>query len=117
MGNVKFVLNGQLKQLEKNWNLLESDDPEVEDNMKAPVKWFNPAGSGTWIGLAKKPGEPIIYGYTHIHEWELGYFSMDELRQFRDSRFGLGIERDMYWTPIPMRKIRENIETGQTIAL
>lgn len=67
MPKVKFVLNGQLKQLEENWGLLENDDPEVEDNMKAPVKWFNPTGAGTWIGLAKKPGEPIIYGYARAY--------------------------------------------------
>lgn len=111
---VKFMLKSQLKRLEKNWEIIQPDDPEVEDNLIAPIKWFNPTGGQTWIGLAKKPNEPIIYGWAYTHEWELGYFSIDELQAFRDSRLGIGIERDMYWTPIPMKEIRDAIENGKT---
>lgn len=59
------------------------------------AKFFNPAGSGTWYAV-EFDGEDTFYGLAHIHEAELGYFSLMELSQFR-GRFGLGIERDRGW--------------------
>jgi hypothetical protein len=119
---VKFALKGQMEQLEKNWEILDSTtgrirSAELENTLKCPIKWFNPTGAGTWIGLAKKPGEPIVYGYAHINEWELGYFSLDELQEYRDPRFGLGIERDMYWEPKTIPEIQQILAEGKTYLL
>ena len=38
-------------------------------------------------------------------EQELGYFSLTELDEVRLK--GLGIERDMYWEPRPLSKVKE----------
>lgn len=82
------------------------------------VKFFNPAGAGTWYAfegtatlltgeevsvgeaIAKSlPFEDItFFGFCHIHEGEWGYFSFRELESLR-LPFGLKIERDMHYHP------------------
>lgn len=73
------------------------------ENIPVTVKFFDPTSSWTWYATE---GEPIIengkevdfmfFGMVHGHERELGYFRLSELSQVR-TRFGLGIERDMYF--------------------
>lgn len=68
------------------------------------VKFFDPCGSWTWFAVE---GEPILdddgkevdfhfYGLVKGFEDELGYFSLNELASVKN-KFGLGIERDMYF--------------------
>ena len=65
------------------------------------VKFFNPSGRSTWYGV-EFDGVDTFFGYCvsalgpDCDEW--GYFSLSELEQVR-GRFGLGIERDLSWTP------------------
>ena len=70
------------------------------------VKFFNPSGAGTWlITEGEQSGDDwILFGYCHIHEWEWGSVSLNELQNFKGS-FGLGIERDIYASGT----IRDNI--------
>jgi hypothetical protein len=49
----------------------------------------------------------LFFGWaTHGDGGELGYFSLKELASFR-GRFGLGIERDMYFDPTPLSKFKQ----------
>lgn len=71
-------------------------DGRPAEKVKVIVKYFNPTGAGTWYATEFDPEEEIFFGYAKITDGELGYFSLEELKSFR-GRFGLGIERDLYW--------------------
>lgn len=71
--------------------------------MKAKIlcKFFNPCGAGTWYVLEaeKLPnGDYRFFGIVDLFEREYGYFLLSQLKSVRN-RFGLGIERDMYFKP------------------
>ena len=60
------------------------------------VKLFNPYGSGTWY-LSELDDNDIAFGRCDLgHGAELGYISLQELRDYR-SPLGGRIERDRYW--------------------
>jgi len=74
---------------------------------KVWLKLFDPCGSWTWYAWE---GEDILddegnvvdyhfFGLVDGFEKELGYFSLAEIESVKGP-LGLGIERDMYWTPI-----------------
>lgn len=78
----------------------DNPDPMVQ------VKFFNPTGGGTWYGIEYDPENRLFFGYvTGLVEDELGYFSLDELENVK-LRFGLGIERDLYFKPQPLSAIK-----------
>jgi hypothetical protein len=73
--------------------------PETSKDPIIVAKFFNPTGAGTWYATEYDPQERLFFGYVsifgdHCDEW--GYFSLDELQSYK-GRFGLGIERDLYW--------------------
>lgn len=70
----------------------EVDDPIVV------CKFFNPGGAGTWFATEYDSEDRCFFGWAEILPGcgELGYFSLDELSEFRGF-MGLGIERDLYW--------------------
>lgn len=72
-------------------------------NAIAQAKFFNPVGDGTWFMTEYDPETQEAFGMVVMHgESELGYFSIAELANVR-LRFGLGIERDRSFDPIPLR--------------
>ena len=65
------------------------------------VKYFNPSGSGTWLiteGEEQDDGDWLLFGMCHIFEWEWGYVQLSELQSAKAPPFGLGIERDLYFS-------------------
>ena len=88
------------KELEKRFLKVGS-----QENIKDPVivaKFFNPTGAGTWYATEYDPKEKMFFGYVSIFgDWndEWGYFSLAELESYV-GRFGLGIERDLYWEEV-----------------
>ena len=61
------------------------------------VKLFNPWGVGTWY-LSELDDNDIAFGQCNLgYETELGYVSLDELKNLKCKPFGGGIERDLYW--------------------
>ena len=63
------------------------------------VKLFNPCGAGTWLLTELDPeNEDHAFGLCDLGMGfpELGYVSLAELGSVK-VRFGLGIERDMYF--------------------
>lgn len=83
-----------------------------QEEVKDPVviaKFFNPAGAGTWYATEYDPEEKMFFGFVSIFgDWndEWGSFSLVELENYR-GKFGLGIERDLYFDPKPFSKILE----------
>ena len=73
-------------------------DGNTED-FKPVVKFFNPTGAATWLITELDPITNNMYGLcdTGLGFPELGYVNFEELATCRVA-FGLGIERDMYWT-------------------
>jgi hypothetical protein len=77
-----------------------------QESVKDPIvvaKFFYPAGSGTWYATEYDPESRLFFGYVSIFgDWndEWGYFSLAELESFT-GRFGVGIERDLYWQEMP----------------
>jgi hypothetical protein len=72
-------------------------------DIKIVMKLFNPTGAGTWY-LYEKVDEDIYWCFANLGDIdcaECGTVSMFELMAFR-GRFGLGIERDMHFTPLSM---------------
>lgn len=72
------------------------------------AKFFYPCGYATWYATEYLPEDRVFFGFCAVlpggEEW--GYFSLDELQSFR-GKFGLGIERDMHFTPCKVRDCRE----------
>lgn len=89
------------KELEAKLNEypIGSQDGKGED-AEVLVKYFNPAGAGTWLiteGEKQENGDWLLFGYCHIFEWEWGYVMLSELESVT-LPFGLTIERELYVT-------------------
>ena len=80
---------------------LYSQENEGSDAI-AYAKVFNPTGAGTWYMTEYNPEDGTAFGKCIIHEEEIGYFSIPELESIT-LRFGLKIERDIHFTPKPLR--------------
>jgi DUF2958 family protein len=70
----------------------------------APVKFFTPTSNWTWYAT-EYDGEDTLFGLVSGFEAELGYFSLTELEGVRGP-LGLGIERDLYFTPTTLRQLQ-----------
>jgi hypothetical protein len=77
---------------------------ERETDPTARVKFFDPCSAWSWYAT-EFDGENTFFGLVIGHERELGYFSLRELQSYR-GRFGLGIERDLYFEPCPISALR-----------
>jgi len=84
------------RELLKNGTLSESE----KEKLKPVVKFFNPTGAATWLITEMDPDGDRLFGLCDLGfgEPELGYVSLTEL-QLTPVRFGLGIERDRWFTP------------------
>jgi hypothetical protein len=75
------------------------------------VKFFNPTGIGTWHiceGSKEEDGDYRLFGLCEIHEKELGYVMLSELQSFR-GRWGLGIERDLWFEDYVLDKSKREV--------
>ena len=82
-----------------------TDNPHVV--AMAQVKFFTPDSSWTWYA-SEFDGEDIFYGLVDGHEVEFGSFSLSELQAVR-GHLGLPIERDLHFTPVPLRELYEQL--------
>jgi len=94
------------KELLERFNQVGSQE-EIKDPIVV-AKFFNPTGAGTWYATEYNPESKIFFGYVSIFgDWndEWGYFSLTELESLKGP-FGLGIERDIYFTPKRFSEIK-----------
>jgi hypothetical protein len=67
------------------------------------VKWFG--GPCTWLITEYDPAERIAFGWCDLGLGfpELGYVSLDEVQALTIPPITMRIERDLYFTPRPLR--------------
>ena len=71
------------------------------------VKLFDPSGSYTWYLTELNPDTGEAFGLVVNGDVaELGNINVAELATVR-GRFGIGIERDQWFSPTPIRNLRE----------
>jgi len=86
----------------------------TQENEKDPmvyIKFFDPVGSWTWYVLEgeEQEGDFLFFGYIVGFEAELGYFTLSQLESAKKGLIGiqaLPIERDLYFTPCKLSKIK-----------
>ncbi len=69
------------------------------------VKLFTPDAGWMWYITEYDPEERLAYGFVRGVEEELGYIWLDELATMRGP-MGLAIERDLFWQPTPLSRVR-----------
>ena len=98
---MKLLTKKLLARFAKLGRQEDSSDPIVV------AKFFNPAGAGTWYATEYDPASREFFGFVSIFgDWndEWGSFSLTELESYR-GKFGLGIERDLYFEEQPISKV------------
>ena len=92
---MKLLTKSIEKKLKANMKILDVT------NIKPVVKYFDPMGNAKWLILSMEyhQDEVVFFGLCDLG-WgcpELGYVTLKELEDI-SRPFGLGIERDIYWT-------------------
>ena len=77
---------------------------EGDEDAKAVVKYFTPDANWTWYASEYDPVAKQFFGLVDGFERELGYFNLEELEALRGP-FGLPVERDLYFKPIPLSEL------------
>ena len=96
------------KQLPK----LYATENQLIGDKTAYARYFFPLGAYTAYLLEYDPKERLGFGaVTMGYGWELGYISLDEMEEVKIH--GLGIERDLYFTPKKLHEIAELEELVQ----
>ena len=99
------------KEIERRLPALYSQ--EKNPNPTVVCKFFTPWSNWTWYvteGQKQPDGDYLFFGFIVGHDAELGYFSLNELMSVRGPA-GLKVERDMWFTPTPLDKIRAQHES------
>ncbi len=80
---------------------------EQENNTDPMVicKFFLPMTKWTWYAI-EFDGKDTFFGYVVGDYSELGYFTLSELKEI-EGPYGLKVERDMYFDPQPLSKVKE----------
>ena len=87
------------------------------DNQMVVAKIFNPYGRGVWYLLNSDPEDPdYIWAIVDLFEPDMGSVSRSELQTVKVPPFGLGLERDIYFTPKPAKEVFEGIMRGERFA-
>ena len=73
---------------------------ENKTNPLLRVKFFTPDANWTWYAI-EFDGDDLFFGLVIGLETELGYFRLSELQEVRGP-LNLPIERDLYFTPVPL---------------
>ena len=87
------------KKLPPLYSTQDSDDPI------AWAKFFSPTSNWTWYATEYDPNDRLFFGLVYGFAKEWGYFSLGELESVKGP-YGVGIERDMYFTPKPISQCK-----------
>ena len=99
--------------------------PTLDETAQTPIseltvywKLFNPCGSGTWYIYAYNPDEKIAMGFANLGDpvmAELGTVDINELEKIQIPPFGMKIERDMGFSPMPLQEVIDKVKSGEHI--
>ena len=81
---------------------------EKQKDPIAVCKFFTPDGSWSWFAF-EFDGQDTFFGAVSGDAFELGYFTLHELEE-TTGQLGLHIERDLYFKPTLLSKIREQYD-------
>jgi len=85
------------------------------EKQKVVAKFFAPWSSWTWYLMNQDPEDPdYLWGIVKGYEVETGSFSLSELQEIK-GRFGLGIERDTGFRPVPALEVWEKLQNGSHV--
>lgn len=87
-----------VKKLPALYSVENQEDPMVK------CKFFLPMTKWTWYAM-EFDGKDTFFGYVIGDYNELGYFSLSELQSI-EGPYGLKVERDMYFDPTPLSKVK-----------
>jgi hypothetical protein len=117
MAKQKMLTKDLMKKIPALYSQEKVSDPQVV------AKFFNAGGQGTWfitegsavlsdgseVALSDQKAKDMIdvrfFGLCCIQEKELGYVMLSDFQNFK-GRFGLGIERDMYFNAQPLSEVK-----------
>ena len=71
------------------------------------IKLFDPCSNWSWY-VTEYDGTDTFFGLVVGHEVELGYFSLQELKNCCN-RFGIGIEIDLYFEPVTINELKAKL--------
>ena len=83
---------------------------ERGDAALAQVKYFCLTSDWRWYASEYNPEEKLFFGLVHGFEAELGYFSLEEFEALNAASGLPVIERDLYWKPMSIGQIKQEIE-------
>ena len=76
------------------------------------AKLFDPAGSWSWYLMNQDPEDhDYLWGIVDGFAVEMGSISLSELESSKGA-LGIGIERDIYFKPIPASEVWEKLNKG-----
>lgn len=84
--------------------LPSTDAAHADPDTLCKVKLFNPTGRGAWYIAGFDPDTGLAFGVADLFEREAGDIDLNELAAVR-VRFGLPIERDLYWDPQTIKEL------------
>ncbi len=103
---MKLLTKAIEKKLPALYSQEDDADPEVV------CKFFTPTSSFTWLVLegSAKDDTWVFFTKCYSHlcpEGELGYVTLEQLTEIKGP-MGLGVERDLYFTPKPLSQCSRN---------
>jgi hypothetical protein len=94
----------------------ETENVPLDDKI-AVIKFFNPVGSWTWYaveGYETEDGDFMFFGWVDGDFPEWGYFTLREMEAVKLFGGALGIERDIWFKPTPMKEIEDYKKRGMS---
>jgi hypothetical protein len=95
--------------------------PRLEETAELPiekqtvqVKLFGGAAC-SWYITSYNPDTNEAFGFVNLGDYinaELGMIDMNELLAIRFPPFGLHIERDLYFKPMPLKEVMDTVQAG-----
>ena len=103
---MKLVTKELLRKTPRLGATSEVSDPACQ------FKLFTPTAGWSWFLIEIDEEARRAFGFAYRVETpecaELGYIDIDELRKLRGP-FGLGVERDLYWSARPLSAVRREL--------
>tara|TARA_Y100000034_G_C6757785_1_gene337279 strand:+ start:484 stop:789 length:306 start_codon:yes stop_codon:yes gene_type:complete len=97
---MKLLTKQNLKDLPK---LYATENTPTHDKVVV-VRFFLPSTSISWYAVEYSPEDKMFFGYVDNAGGEWGYFSLTELESII-GKYGLGVERDMYFPAQPFSEV------------